>query len=869
MKSSDEVIVSSRTLTRIFEAWQTHISVIVGIILYCFVRTLRSYFLADDFGEVCYVSKIFAGDWSLFWSNFTGNFMQIPSMCVYRPWLLCSLMIDFLFWKANATGYFLTNIAHFTGCSLLIYGVTREITKTWSHRRSSAAALVAALLFAASPLHCESISWVVGRVDIVSCFYYLLSFYLMLRSQSSANRVTKVLALASFWMALMTKEMAIGLPVLVTAYAFFKQSGYGANNIISQMVGRARTAMAVSLPFWCVTAFYFVVRFLTLKTLTGGYVGSIGAGQQASILTKWCDRDSWMRIAFPLNHSVFGDSSNYVTLLTLLYYVVVLAVGAKILASGFPKRLTLFLCVWAATTLAPIYQLFGLGYDLEGARFVFFFTVPLSILIPIILFASHGSPGKDLLKIDRKIMAVGGIALAIIIGTFSRIAYKNNSPWLEAGRQTKAVQQQAMALSQRLSADKTKAVLFGVPKDAGGAHMVLNGHTLRMMLAAPFVAKDASSDFITFDPILFGDSELINTTRLKQILSSSKSPPIFVWNFAKRQFDEVSIAAASSNALEIRMPDSTVNVLPSTGNSADLTISGNSMHVSKCTGSSAIRISPMSLSPLDADYLQLSIRGRLSAKSDFIRVHWKGSPQRVRTLAQDVDSSAPQTDQISKSLLPAAFASEPNQSASIKVSMSNFASKAGANQAITGNTEVVENANCTGGTSTLRISNDQISDYSVVRIPLSKYWRWFTCGTIQTLEITLPTADWLDVADIKLCKANLVSPQIELIDSTESDIGLWNLAEGRTKLAVSADSVAGAQKVRVDFGKTNYFFEDSVDKTTSAGVQSQKILDLSDRILLDKAPFEQSGYHQIRAICLDANGSPIGEFSDPIILQTP
>lgn len=867
MKYSDEVFVNSRTLARILEAWQLHLAVIVGVVLYCFVRTVRSYFLADDFGEVCYVSKIFAGDWPLFWSNFTGNFMQIPSMCVYRPWLLVSLMIDFFFWKSNAAGYYLTNIAHFTGCSWLIYGVTREITKTWSQRRSCAAALVAASMFAASPLHCESISWVVGRVDIICCFYYLLSFYLLLRSQSSVNRLMIALALVSFWMALMTKEMAIGLPVLVTAYAFFKQSGSSASNMISQIAERARTALFVSLPFWCVTTLYFVVRFLTLKTLTGGYVGSIGAGQQANILTKWCDRDSWMRIAFPLNHSVFGDSSNYLALLTVLYLVVLFAVAAKVLAIGFPKRLMLFLCVWAATTLAPIYQLFGLGYDLEGARFVFFFTVPLSIFIPVILFAAHGNPGKDLLKIDRRIMAVGGIALTLLIGTFCRIAYKNNTPWLEAGRQTKAVQEQAMALSQQLSVDKTKAVLFGLPKDAGGAHMVLNGHTLRMMLSAPFVTKDASNDFITFDPILFGDSELINTTRLKRILSSSKVPPVYVWNFAKRQFDEVSIAESSSAASTIRMPDSTVNVLPSTGLSYELTVAGNSMHLSKCSGGSGIRISPISLSPLDADYLQLSIRGKLSAKSDFIRVNWKGSRQRVRTLAQNVDSGESPTDPISKSLIPPAFAHDSNQSASRKVSMS--VSKGGVNQLNNGNTEVVENANCTGGISVLRISNDQISDYSLVRIPLSKYWRWFTCGTIQTLEITLPTADWLDVADIRLCRANLVSPQIALSNSTESDIGLWNLAEGKTKLAVSADSVAGAQKVRVDFGKTNYFFEDSADKTNSEGILSQQILDLNDDILLDKAMFARSGYHQIRAICLDATGSPTGEFSDPIILQTP
>ncbi len=150
---------------KILEAWHFHLALIVVVVMYCYVRTARSYFLADDFGEICYVSKIFAGDWCLFWSNFTGNFMQIPSMSVYRPWLLISLMADFLIWKTTAAGYYITNIIHFMGCSLLIYGAMRQITNLWSYRRSCAAALLAALLFASCPLHCESISWVVGRVD--------------------------------------------------------------------------------------------------------------------------------------------------------------------------------------------------------------------------------------------------------------------------------------------------------------------------------------------------------------------------------------------------------------------------------------------------------------------------------------------------------------------------------------------------------------------------------------------------------------------------------------------------------------------------------------------------------------------------------
>jgi len=87
-----------------------HIAILTAVVWLVFSRTLGSYFLADDFGEVSYASHIFAGDYHLLWSDFTGNFMRVPGMAVWRPWLMVSLFTDFCLWRAQATGYYLTNL---------------------------------------------------------------------------------------------------------------------------------------------------------------------------------------------------------------------------------------------------------------------------------------------------------------------------------------------------------------------------------------------------------------------------------------------------------------------------------------------------------------------------------------------------------------------------------------------------------------------------------------------------------------------------------------------------------------------------------------------------------------------------------------
>ncbi|HEY9715523.1 MAG TPA: hypothetical protein V6C72_18760, partial [Chroococcales cyanobacterium] len=181
---------SSSTLAQIL--------VLAALVLICYGRTVTSYFLADDFGEVSYTSRIFNGEPGLLWSNWTGNYMQIPGMNVYRPWLLMSLVFDYLIYHANAWGYYVTNLVYFTGCVLLLYCATRLLTKRWGHSVSKTCAFFTAAFFGLNPLRCESISWVVGRVDIICCFFYLASLVLFLLSRERWKGFLVWLGISSF-----------------------------------------------------------------------------------------------------------------------------------------------------------------------------------------------------------------------------------------------------------------------------------------------------------------------------------------------------------------------------------------------------------------------------------------------------------------------------------------------------------------------------------------------------------------------------------------------------------------------------------------------------------------------------------------------
>ena len=116
------------SVVSVFIKYILPIGILASIILVCFGRTLGSYFIADDFGQIFYASRICNGNLNALFSSFTGNYMQLPIMSIYRPCLLLSLVFDYLIWHTKAFGYFLTNILFLIGTAVMLYLLLRELT---------------------------------------------------------------------------------------------------------------------------------------------------------------------------------------------------------------------------------------------------------------------------------------------------------------------------------------------------------------------------------------------------------------------------------------------------------------------------------------------------------------------------------------------------------------------------------------------------------------------------------------------------------------------------------------------------------------------------------------------------------------------
>jgi Tfp pilus assembly protein PilF len=128
---------------------------------------------------------------------------------LYIPLTFLSYQIDYLISGIHPLMYHLTNFVFHTLNGFLVFWFISLLTKKkWF-------GLLCGALFLVHPLHTEAIMWVSGRKDLLSTFFLLLTLIYWLKWRDTPIRRLYILAAGFFVLALLSKVMAITLPVLL------------------------------------------------------------------------------------------------------------------------------------------------------------------------------------------------------------------------------------------------------------------------------------------------------------------------------------------------------------------------------------------------------------------------------------------------------------------------------------------------------------------------------------------------------------------------------------------------------------------------------------------------------------------------------
>jgi NADH:ubiquinone oxidoreductase subunit K len=212
-----------------------------------YLPALWTGFTADDFFILARLKQLGGLDHPL------GYFGALEFFEYYRPLTFLSHALDWQIWRTDPAGFHLTNVLLHAVNAVLVFVIGRRLD-------GSVTGLAAGLLFALHPASHEAVYWISARFDLLATCLTLAAFVLVCGPPRGY-----LFGLLVFGLALLAKESALALPVMVVAY-----------DVIIRRLGW-RQAAGRLVPLFLVAAAYAVLR---------SQVGALEAAGGAARLPK-------------------------------------------------------------------------------------------------------------------------------------------------------------------------------------------------------------------------------------------------------------------------------------------------------------------------------------------------------------------------------------------------------------------------------------------------------------------------------------------------------------------------------------------------------------------------------------------------------
>ncbi len=134
---------------------------------------------------------------------------------------------------------------------LMISLVAGYIVMHTSRRMSLSLIAIASVLLFSNNVN--NICWTAARVDLICVLFYLGTLYFTIQYTDKKSALTFTLAIISFLLCILTKELAITLPVAVLLIIYFTKGKEAVKN-----------TRGIIISLFCILGFYFIYRFFIL-----------------------------------------------------------------------------------------------------------------------------------------------------------------------------------------------------------------------------------------------------------------------------------------------------------------------------------------------------------------------------------------------------------------------------------------------------------------------------------------------------------------------------------------------------------------------------------------------------------------------------
>jgi hypothetical protein len=375
---------------------------LTAIIFFVYSSSLTTGFFSDDYKFLEPVVRLNLLDYLI------RYFDPRLQTLWYRPIQGVQIWLEWQLFGAGAVGYHIVNVLIHSVNAMLLFALTWRVSQKWR------VAFLSALFYATFPVYALAVNWI-NITDPAMAIFYLGGVWFWLNDLEHATKNNYLCALGAFVLALLYKQMAITLPIVLF------------------LIDRLLIAKPIAWPglvrryaaFGVVGAIFAVVQYTTRSTHIFAEVFGYSPGMQiVSILIQYLSlwvfpwgyyppTDTQITEGFP-----FADTGNLVWLASSIALFVFLAASRK-------NRVLLMIGAMLIVTLLPV-----LSFHFIELRYLYLPAMLGGIIIAILFEHAY-----TILKNAKWARIASAIAIAaIVIGSQMSIA-NANAGIAEIGRQ--------------------------------------------------------------------------------------------------------------------------------------------------------------------------------------------------------------------------------------------------------------------------------------------------------------------------------------------------------------------------------------------------------------------------------------------------
>lgn len=316
------------------------------------------------------------GQWHrLFYTSFweVGESRDDVNRSFYRPLVMLSYVTDHARGGVEPRTYHLTNLLWHAACSAVVYGLGVLLFG------SVLPAFATAFLFAVHPVRVENVCWISGRTDVLCGFFFLSAVALFVYwTRQDKGSGWWVGALLLYVLALLSKEMALSLPIiLVCIYAGLDRERHPWKALVRPLAA-----------FLIVTVAYIALRDAVLGKVAGPALYGDAIDRLISVPMVFVRYVGLLCLVVPADpHHSEGllargaDMQVWLYALMMLGYIILVAWLFRVRHAAAPWA------AWLFVTLLPVFRLGAFGDVLYADRFLYIPSVGFAIMV--VMAARH------------------------------------------------------------------------------------------------------------------------------------------------------------------------------------------------------------------------------------------------------------------------------------------------------------------------------------------------------------------------------------------------------------------------------------------------------------------------------------------------